>query len=146
MTSHQLNIHQKSKNIFNNNLIIALTIHLLFICFITVRFNEFPTKKITNIAFLGAILDPLETDRIKTQNNFSVKNTLNLPAKDQQHNGNTATALTKPHLNQNLNQNHKTLFKSPPEQKNPVPKIIHNMPIASDEYPFLPQPYQHLKL
>lgn len=146
MTLTQLNIQYKSQETFNSSLTIAIIVHLVCIYFITIHFNKSPERKTTNIAFLGAILDPFETDKIKTPNYFSVKNTLNPKLENQQHNKNTVTILTKPHLNQDLNQNHKILFKSPPEQKNAVPEIIKNKPITNDEYRFLPQPYQHLKL
>lgn len=146
MTSLRINIQQKSQSLLNNNLILAIIIHLIFIFFVNVHFNITPPKKTTNISFLGAILDPFETDRIKTQNYLSTNNTLTLPTNNHQHNKNTATALTKPRFSQSFYKNHKTLFKSPPEKEKISPKSFQNKTMTTDEYHFIPQPYQRLQL
>ncbi len=143
-----VNISQKSINIFVPELIITITVHLLLFNITTFNFNAPISKPNTPITFLGAILGPLEIGKVERQNYFSPRIPIVFSAQNQKPLSRTITAPAKPSLSQNVDNEHKTFFKSPPnpdklEQKKEIPMDI---PTQKSRDMSLPTTYQRLKL
>ncbi len=142
-----ISISQKLNITLGPELLITIAIHLLLFNILTFNFNAPINKPNAQITFLGAILDPLEIEKVKRQNYFSPKIPIIFSPQNQKTLSRDITAPAKPRLNPNIGNRHKIFFKSPPDpdildQKKEIPWEI---PTKNDNLS-LPRPYQHLKL
>ncbi len=132
-------------NTFTRALVAALIAHILFFSLATLHMPPITTASRTEVAFLGAILDSFEIEKISSEKTLAPDVSRILKKTDQRA-GRTITSPSKPNFTQQVNVHPKNFFKSAPETGSPAKKL----PAAPEQENHAtqgePQPYERLRL
>lgn len=136
---------QKFFNALNVGFITSLALHFAFFHSIIFTFNPLTRPTYTEIAFLGAILDPFEVEKITSTRSLSPVAPTDL-TEIPQPSSRAITAPTKPSMTNGINTNNsKVIFRErvqPPTKTQAKNSKKENL-IEKD---FSLQPYKRLKL
>ncbi len=141
-------IRQKLFTPSNSDLLfLIIACHFLVLNLTRFEFKTPAPKKPIAMTFLGAIIDPLEMSKIKSQNYPTLDESNALPINKGQTSRRDITELSKPDLSVFIKTHRKANFKfQPPEISTPQSEILLKMPIETKKELSTSQPYERLRL